>query len=553
MTIDKAIHTFHRSGFSLLLLIFVLVLSGCRNDEEQPDDEQQPMHFIGQIKGALNADWRNGDRIGVFAIRSGSTLTPNSIIENNANLPFITSGDAVFRAQIQHIDRPEADSAMDFIAYYPFISGVTEFVPIHIATQTEFLYSNNLRGVSNASTGDYTLIFRQPLARIVINITPKTTEANLANLRAVMHGAKTQAAFYLATGYLSIDNNSVEPVSLTVSNRDNGQKQISMLMLPTADFQNITIEFSTSKESYTWALPEALVAGQTHTFAVGLALEDDIDPDAPIVLYPERPSALYQFWELPVYKRGVRPPNTVELRHKVGDRSWLNQSLPLPDGTIRNFTVLFDTENRLPLWVAYPLHPIYLYTGNRTDEWVTDPLLSAAYQPFLSNRGWRSLTDLQYDRGHVLPSADRNATPQLNATTFFTTNVVVQSGAMNRGVWENLERQVREWSRTNPTDTIYIVSGQILHPTPLFAAADNNGVPSAKPAYMYKALLRRNMHTGTFTSIGFKMENTDNSAPHTQRVVSVAQLEEITGFRFFPRLPASVAEEVKGNVNISAF
>ena len=552
MTIDNTIHTFHRSGFSLLLLIFVIVLSGCRGSEEQPYEEQ-PIHFIGQIEGASNADWRNGDRIGVFAIRSGSTLSPNTIIDNNTNLPFITSGDAVFHAQIQQIDRQENGSAMDFIAYYPFVSGVTEFVPIHIATQTEFRYSNNLRGVSSTSANNYTLIFRQPLARIVLNISPTTSEANLTNLRAVMHGAKTRADFCLANGCLSVDYNSAEPVSLTVSNRDNGQKQISMLMFPTADFQNITIEFSTSKESYTWALTEALVAGQTHTFTVGLALEDDINPDAPIVLYPERPAALYQFWELPVYTRGVRPPNTVELRHKVGDRSWLNQSLPLPDGTIRNFTVLFDTKNRLPLWVAYPLHPIYLHTGNRTDEWITDPLLSAAYQPFLSNRGWRSLTGLQYDRGHVLPSADRNATPQLNATTFFTTNVVVQSGAMNRGVWENLESQVRAWSRANPTDTIYIVSGQILHPTPIFAAADNNGVPSAKPAYMYKALLRRNMRTGTFTSIGFKMENTDNSAPHTQRVVSVAQLEEITGFRFFPRLPANVAEEVKGNVNIGAF
>jgi endonuclease G len=365
-----------------------------------------------------------------------------------------------------------------------------------------------------------------------------------------MHGAKTRATFSLADGVLTVDENSATQIPLIISSNGTNQKQISMLMLPTTASDNIEILFRAGSNSYTWTLPHALQSGNTHTYTIELEAGEEQgggeDPDPPITLY--------QYMEIPAYSRGILPPGTIETRHKVGDRRWLNQSLPLPAGKIRNFTVLFDTENRLPVWIAYPLHPIYLASGNRTDEWIFDPQIPGRHQPFLANRSWQSqIPGQSFDRGHVLPSADRNATRELNRTTFYFTNVVAQNPEMNQGVWLGLEDRVRAWSRENPRDTLYVVTGNILHSPPVFAATDNNGVPSAKPQYMYKALLRRNMTDGTFTSIGFKMSNSADSEPYTQSVVSVARLEEITGFTFFPTLPEDIAVEVKGNVDIGLF
>lgn len=537
----------------VLLTIVVFALSGCRNNEDP--NMPVPVVFTSQVEGEANGGnagegWINGSRIGVFAIKNETILQQSNIVDNNQNLPFITGGDNLFQPQTKPIFYSPDGSKMDIIAYYPFTERIENYTfPINIITQIDFLYSNNVQGIGIGGGNHHQLIFTRPLSRLIINIA-SSNELPLTNLTAVMNGAKTRADFLLATGELVTDENSVMPLPLVVSSSLTGQKQISILMLPTSAYQDIKITFRVGSKTHSWALPSALEAGKVHVH--NIAIEgcdqptDPTDPSIPI-------APLYLFMEIPVYSRGVAPPNTIELRHKVGDRSWLNPTLPHPPGVIRNFTVLFDTKNRLPVWVAYPLHPIYLAWGNRTDNWTLDPLLSSRHQPFLSNYSWRTSTGQSFDRGHVIPSADRSATQALNRTTFYMSNVVIQSPAMNRGVWERLEDEVRAWSRANPTDTIYVVSGQILHSPPIFAARDNNGVYSAKPQYMYKAILRRNMRDNTFTSIGFKMSNTDDSAPHTESIVSVARLEEITGFTFFPRLPEEVAEEVKANEDMSRF
>lgn len=48
-----------------------------------------------------------------------------------------------------------------------------------------------------------------------------------------------------------------------------------------------------------------------------------------------------------------------------------------------------------------------------------------------------------YDRGHLVPSADRFANPRLNEETFMMTNVVPQTGALNQYPWNRLEIYVR--------------------------------------------------------------------------------------------------------------
>jgi endonuclease G len=549
MKTNSVIKTLYGSNFLLPLLVFMFILSACSSEEGL--SELNPIVFNGQIQSEItDRTWRNGDRIGVFAFKSGTILQQNNILDNNNNLPFITEGNGLFQSQVKNIYSPEDGSAMDIIAYYPFTIGLTDYTfPINILTQTDFLYSNNLTNI-RSNTGSNQLNFIRPLSKLVINILPKTNDINLSQLEAVMRGAKTKANFSLATGTLAVDENSVADVSLIVSNIGTRQQRISMWVLPEAAPNDTEILFSVGNASYILKLPYVFESGKEHIYSVELDLVDTGgggNPEPPIIVVP------FAYMEIPVSMNGELPPNTVEIRHKVGNRNWLNTSLPLPGGgAIRNYTVLYDTQNRLPVWVAYPLHPIYLASGNRTDDWQFDPQLPGRYQPVLLS-SWRSRTTELFDRGHVLPSADRSATQQLNATTFYFTNFVIQNRSMNQGSWENLESQVRRWSTTRPNDTIYVVSGQIMYPTPRLDAVDNNGIASNKPAYMYKALLRRNMTTNTFTTIGFKMENENNSAPHTQRVISVRQLEEETGFTFFPTLPEGIAASVKENTNMNLF
>lgn len=69
-------------------------------------------------------------------------------------------------------------------------------------------------------------------------------------------------------------------------------------------------------------------------------------------------------------------------------------------------------------------------------------------------RGFRSIgyydySGSSYDRGHLVPSADRFGNAKLNEETFMMTNIVPQTGALNQYPWEKLESYVRSqvWSR----------------------------------------------------------------------------------------------------------
>jgi len=52
-----------------------------------------------------------------------------------------------------------------------------------------------------------------------------------------------------------------------------------------------------------------------------------------------------------------------------------------------------------------------------------------------------------YDRGHMVPSADRWADPRLNEETFLMTNIVPQASSLNQYPWQKLETFVRRQVR----------------------------------------------------------------------------------------------------------
>ena len=52
-----------------------------------------------------------------------------------------------------------------------------------------------------------------------------------------------------------------------------------------------------------------------------------------------------------------------------------------------------------------------------------------------------------YDRGHLVPSADRFANPRLNEETFMMSNIVPQTGALNQYPWNKFEMYVRSQAR----------------------------------------------------------------------------------------------------------
>jgi len=223
-----------------------------------------------------------------------------------------------------------------------------------------------------------------------------------------------------------------------------------------------------------------------------------------------------------------------ELSH-VENAIFITHYLPEQDRNhIRNFSILYDTIQKISHWVAYPLHEMYLGNSGRTEAWNYDPLVDRRLQP-RAHRGIQG-----FDRGHQLPSADRTYSRSGNATTFYFTNMTAQNPSLNRGVWETLERSVRSW--TARCDTLYVVTGAVAGGEIQYAL-DNDGQNMAVPKYYYKAVAQKRGEN--YYTAAYKFENI---APANRNIddyqMTVRELEKKTGFVFFPLLPANAKDTV---------
>jgi endonuclease G len=153
-------------------------------------------------------------------------------------------------------------------------------------------------------------------------------------------------------------------------------------------------------------------------------------------------------------------PSWMELPEvqKKDDFAYISHMTTLKGKSVRNYSFWYDTQNRLAQWVAYPLYQAIIGSGSRTDTWGYNPKVPKRYQPSL----FFSFGGSTYDRGHQLPSADRLYSQDVNASTFYFTNITAQNSWLNQNLWANLEIYVRNWAQT--CDTLYVVTGAMVRP-----------------------------------------------------------------------------------------
>lgn len=231
-------------------------------------------------------------------------------------------------------------------------------------------------------------------------------------------------------------------------------------------------------------------------------------------------------------------------------------SMTVGSVSTRNYSFLWDYDNLVAPWVAYPLCKWNI--GNnikRTNAWGLDPLLPEGKQPVLyrgfskGNNGW-------YARGHQIPSADRLTSYESNSMTFYGTNMTPQiQDGFNGDIWKTLEDKVRGWARDS--DTLYVVTGCVIDykdGETVKYALDNNGKKVTVPTAYYKAVLRY-MKSSTFGYSGYSAcavwldhKVYSSSSISSSYSMSVDDLEKKTGIDFFVNLPAKVGEETAAKI-----
>ncbi len=551
---------------TLLSLLLLFLVARCDDEPGTADQYDTQMAFPTTITEGISSppetvtQWQQGAQIGVS-------------VEGNPsyhNIPFTTNGSGYFSSTTP-LYFPKGEDSYNITAYYPYHPGISgNTLPVDLATNPQcILFSNNLTGITADNKNKVNkLVFVHLLQRIYIRINTLDEALLTSNLVANLKGF-TKGSVLLSDGTVSVQQGSRGIIPLEITGNEN-ERIVTGFVLPSAG-SSVELTLMVDALQYQWSIP--LTGKENYVYNYGVELrKDNIKVTTPVVqesspeayiLYPagstssppvipagpdENESPATQiFMETPVPATGSIPPHSYQVTHMISNQSWLNNSQAT--GDVRNYTIHYDTREIYPVWVAYPLHPSFMRSGNRTDDWQYDPLIPLGYQPDLSS-SWQTRS---VSRGHMLPSASRSASLNLNRTTFYFTNMVAQNSEMNGTTWNDLEEKVRYWSKQSGFDTLYVVTGSILPlpPETISYAMDAAGRRAAIPKYLYKALCRKNKQTGGYNSIAFMMENRTTGIDYTRSVRSVEELEQETGFTFFSKLPTANATEVKREKNLT--
>lgn len=232
----------------------------------------------------------------------------------------------------------------------------------------------------------------------------------------------------------------------------------------------------------------------------------------------------------------------------------------------RNYTIFYDPETMIAYWVAYPICAAHLGSG-REEAWGYDPKIDQKHQTKVSKGYGANIATANYPknfyaRGHQIANADRSGAPEMMAQTYYSTNMTPQlQNGFNGGIWAKLEDAVR--GMVPHDDTLYVVTGAVFskkgHKDTIKTILNHNDSKTLQvPNYYYKVVLKVDRNPqGTITgarTLGFWLPH-DDLKGHTwdEYTMSVDQIEEFTGFDFFPGLPDSLENAAEANSSLTEF
>ncbi|MFI3262365.1 MAG: DNA/RNA non-specific endonuclease [Rikenellaceae bacterium] len=208
------------------------------------------------------------------------------------------------------------------------------------------------------------------------------------------------------------------------------------------------------------------------------------------------------------------------------------------------YTVCYSSKDKQPYWVAYTLtsEDMSKKDAKRKNNFRPDPIV---YSRGLNSATLTDYKGTSYDRGHLLPSADRDNSQSENDATFLLSNIAPQAQRLNRYLWSALENEVRKLATEHKL--VYVTTGGVLNydlEAPIEVIGDNVTVPKL----FYKVLLIESK--GDYYSIGYLMPNSDDCGrDYTKYVVTVDSVEKVTNIDFFYSLDDEIEDEVESYVD----
>ncbi|MBQ0078198.1 MAG: DNA/RNA non-specific endonuclease [Bacteroidales bacterium] len=231
----------------------------------------------------------------------------------------------------------------------------------------------------------------------------------------------------------------------------------------------------------------------------------------------------------------------------------------------RNYTVCYNIDYHCPVWVAAPRHAVYSADNvSRSDAYQSDPIVEKI-APGTQYTTKKTGDESGCNKGHMLGSNERTCCTEANKQVFYYTNIAPQySTGFNTGGagWNTIEDFM---DGHEVSDTLYEVvgcyfenytDGNKLSGTPkrvYYCGLDD----VMRPSMFYMVVLRtkkgnsgkalKNCTASEMQCVAFVRAHNNNykswldgkSRPKVfaSDMMSVSDLEKITGFTYFPNVP----------------
>ncbi len=213
----------------------------------------------------------------------------------------------------------------------------------------------------------------------------------------------------------------------------------------------------------------------------------------------------------------------------------------------KQFVLSYNSATRTPNWVSWQLNATWLgnFPRPKPDPFHPDTFPSDKFNKVTG----KEYKGSAYQRGHMVPVADRKKNKEDAYSTFVMTNIFPQAPSVNTGYWSRLEDYSR--SLVNQGNELYIISG-IYGQKELIA----NG-KIAVPSQMYKIIVVIPPGSGIdeingstrVIAVELPNANESNDADWKTFTTSVDEIEKHTRYDFLSSVSKPIQDVIESKVD----
>ena len=199
-----------------------------------------------------------------------------------------------------------------------------------------------------------------------------------------------------------------------------------------------------------------------------------------------------------------------------------------------DFVLGWSDSLRHPVWCAYHVTPQAKYDAGKRPGFTKDRSIASAPKP-------GDYSKSGYDRGHMVPNYAiiTRYGEEARRRTFMMSNIAPQTPALNRGVWREFEHRIADlWTRRY--GEIWVVVGCISE-----AAGERlPGTDIDVPVAYYQVVVAQEGMNVRALAVLFD-QNVGWREWAARNIISIDELENITGLDFNPDMPAFIQDPLE--------